>query len=105
MKPRHAAALALVGWYLMVPTPYGSSSLRYVENLPLSKWTIFQSFDSADACENGLYAMRKENSAKLKALAKAPPKDTNDASPAERLVFLYGLAQCVEADDPRLKEK
>ena len=39
MELRHAAALALV--YLMLPTPYGEHSLRYVPELPLSKWTVF----------------------------------------------------------------
>jgi len=35
MKPRHAAALALVGWYLMMP-PMGNGKV-YV-TAPLTKW-------------------------------------------------------------------
>jgi len=42
MKFRHAAALALVGWYLMVPSlnvdPPGPISRRH--ELPLSEWVI-----------------------------------------------------------------
>src|SRR6185312_12144148 len=34
MKPRHAAALALVGWYLMMP-PWNPA---LDANAPLSKW-------------------------------------------------------------------
>ena len=64
MKPRHAAALALVGWYLMVP-PY--SALKTVTDAttgqrrfptqteieqaaPLSAWTLGAGFDLAAEC-------------------------------------------------------
>lgn len=29
----------------------------------------------------------------------------NNGTPAQRLAFLYTQAQCIETDDPRLKEK
>jgi hypothetical protein len=43
MNPCHAASLALVGWYLMMP-PWGKV------NAPLSEWVVYQSFDSAEVC-------------------------------------------------------
>jgi hypothetical protein len=43
MTLRKAAALALVGWYLMMP-PWGKL------NAPLSEWVVYQSFDSAENC-------------------------------------------------------
>lgn len=43
MKLQNAAALALVGWYLMMP-PWGKV------NAPLSEWVVYQSFDSAEIC-------------------------------------------------------
>lgn len=37
MKPRHAAALALVGWYLMVP-PYNGNDLKPQTGASLYEW-------------------------------------------------------------------
>ncbi len=54
MKRRHAAALALVGWYLMVPPAIMNSEGRYTEidaTAALSHWKILGSFDSASQCE------------------------------------------------------
>ncbi len=53
MKPRHAAALALVGWYLMVPPIQNG---RPNDQAPFSKWVIEHIYDSADRCD---YVMRK----------------------------------------------
>lgn len=49
MKLSHAAALALVGWYLMLPPV--SSDGRIQKDAPLSDWYIFSSFDTKEACE------------------------------------------------------
>jgi len=49
MKSRHAAALALVGWYLMIPPMGLHVEVEY--NAPLSQWDMMGSFDSADECE------------------------------------------------------
>jgi hypothetical protein len=51
IKPRHTAALALVGWYLMVP-PLSADGTRIVENLPLSKWDAVLPFDNAEHRSN-----------------------------------------------------
>jgi hypothetical protein len=50
MKPRHAAALALLGWYLMVPSSKsnGEPDLQ----APLSKWEMDGFYDTAQACDN-----------------------------------------------------
>src|SRR5258708_29897532 len=48
MKSHHAAALALVGWYLMVP-PLGDG-LKHNDNAPLRLWKIEESFDTAAEC-------------------------------------------------------
>ncbi len=51
MKLPCAIALALVGWYLMVPPLDTDSSVsRRKDELPLSEWVIVGSFDTADAC-------------------------------------------------------
>ena len=71
MKPRHAAALALVGWYLMVPPIYDVPTATSPESVkigdkfaevrpsaPLGVWEVTASFDSADVCQAALYQMR-----------------------------------------------
>ena len=54
MTLRHAAALALVGWYLMVPpatAPNGTKGAKLMTDAPLSRWFMHGSFDSAKQCE------------------------------------------------------
>jgi hypothetical protein len=53
MNLRHAAALALVGWYLMVPLP-GNDPIPNAGVRSFLKWIHLQSFDSAAECEDGL---------------------------------------------------
>jgi hypothetical protein len=60
MNLRHAAALALVGWILMVPpltqTGPDSYNLPADTSAPLSKWTYkaVDHFDSEDECKTEL---------------------------------------------------
>jgi hypothetical protein len=80
MKLRHAAALALVGWYLMAP-PFPKGEHRYEPDtsVPLSQWIRRASFDSAAECEahktNWLDALKKNpedvSPAAAQAIAKA----------------------------------
>jgi len=49
MKLRHGAALALVGWYLMMLP--STSSGRIQKGAPLSHWYIFISFETKKECE------------------------------------------------------
>lgn len=62
MKLRHAAAFALMGWFLMVPPcgqcPKGDSRVIMGDtcpcpdpSAPLNKWLKDGSFNSRDACE------------------------------------------------------
>ena len=58
MKPSHAAALALVGWYLMAP-PFDRASLTFRTDVPVSEWDNLRAvhlhwegeFDSENECE------------------------------------------------------
>ena len=56
MKPRHAAALALAGWYLMMP-PMGNGKV-YV-TAPLSMWQIVVSVATLKDCKNVLLNYEK----------------------------------------------
>ena len=90
MKPRHAAALALVGWYLIIPLSTLPPGVAYKE--PLTKWQIVQGFDTADDC-NDFLSTFFEDSQQKRAL--------NLLGPAYRD---YMFAECISTDDPRLKE-
>ena len=89
MKPRHAAALALVGWYLMMP-PTGRDYPMGNVDAPLTQWMKRPTtYRDKDECEHVLDRHRRLTNSKNKQIA----------------VNFYKQAQCVSADDPRLKEK
>jgi|HubBroStandDraft_6_1064221.scaffolds.fasta_scaffold214846_3 hypothetical protein len=50
MTIRHAAALALVGWYLMVP-PAIPGTHEVNQSAPLSQWTLRRMFPRNQGCE------------------------------------------------------
>jgi hypothetical protein len=99
MKPRHAAALVLVGWYLMMPPPYGPKTNPGAA--PLGQWTVFGRYDSARECSDERTKMiRVQSMALLSDLVEG----VSDANlPSLSLDFKH--AQCIASDDPRLKEK
>jgi len=49
VNTRRAAALALVGWYLMVPPLSHDGGVD--DEAPLSKWFVLDRFDSAAKCK------------------------------------------------------
>jgi hypothetical protein len=91
MKLRHAAAFALVGWYLMVPPSIpGAKHAPYVnDQAPLSMWSIFKSYDSARACEHWRSEIR------LGQLEQGVPEDS---LPHDAIT----KSNCISSNDPRL---
>lgn len=123
MKPRHAAALALVGWYLMVPpSPYRSDGdTRPLSQIPISDWQTEHVYDSAQDCDQVLSKWHKiaadveKETHEFRAAAKKNPKTGLLEAPGlktplmskttpEQLWF-YENADCIATDDPRLKGK
>ena len=53
MRIWHAVALALVGWYLMVPPmSTGPAPWDFVnENAPMKDWTRYLAFDTPEMCK------------------------------------------------------
>jgi hypothetical protein len=51
MNPRHPAALALVGWYLLAPPLYKG---EVDEKAPLKEWTVLRSFGTVTECSQWL---------------------------------------------------
>lgn len=94
MTVRHAAALALAGWYLMVP-PYssGRTGIRFDFDAPLINWQLARSFDSAEDCE----------AFKLEALKVSTEQGIKRSRKITTSVWSVG--DCIASDDPRLKEK
>jgi hypothetical protein len=92
MKCCIAAALALVGWYLMVPPDKPGPPPRHPNDLaPLVKWTIVSSFDTAAECQ--------------KRIAGEQNDIANNARPADAPILfeLVDSQECIASDDPRLK--
>jgi hypothetical protein len=100
MTPRHAASLALVGWYLMAP-PYVSGCLPRTAyrlglikkvpvsldtDAPLAKWDNQGSFDSAKECE-------QQKTEEFERWNKPNSHELSDQ---------ILEAQCIATDDPRL---
>jgi hypothetical protein len=94
MRLRHAAALALAAWFLMMPPPKPVGD-HFVSNFsaPLSKWTRVRRFDLQSQCETTRAAYQQKPTGNLVImLGAAEAQATTKAS------------QCVAGDDPRLKE-
>jgi hypothetical protein len=102
MKLRHAAALALVGWYLMTP-PIGDD-LRPEIGAPLYEWSG-QWDDEADQ-ELPPFLTLAECEAK-KAANKQSYLEASKNPEVRKTWLRFGqsaaYAQCVKSDDPRLQ--
>jgi hypothetical protein len=128
MTLRHAATLALVGWYLMTPPPHPDPVTGLpngVPNLsaPFEYWQNEGSFDSAKDCNSMLESniqlsrqieanVRSEHKSEQQELAEEDKSDHDAKLPKGwmRGMRHYGLtaamsAQCIATDDPRLKGK
>ena len=108
MKIRHAAALALVGWYLMVPPNKN-------DDTPLTEWIVRRSYDSTEACQQGASDARAQAAAKLRHYDSMSDLDRrnlehNQAALDQEIADNATIDQsfrsaCIEANDPRLKGK
>jgi hypothetical protein len=126
MNPRHAAALALVGWYLMVPFPDAPGKPPNF-HAPLSQWNQMGAFDTAAACDKERESRRKLAAGALEQvkreiiedflrrnkaaqtsnqpLSEVPPKVHDDEVTASTEAVAVAASRCIASDDPRLKEK
>ena len=95
MKLRHAAALALVGWYLMTPP---TSKNKIHDDLPLSQWEKVQSSDTESQCQDALTDLYNPS------IDKRMRETTKPEAYKVFKRFMEDM-RCVSTDDPRLKEK
>jgi hypothetical protein len=115
MKARHAAALALIGWYLMVPLQTIRNQRWAIDrDAPLSKWEINGSFDSVKECQREKIAQSEEvRKEALKAVKEISGSEFSQgfsaaippwAVMADLIWQQSGAAVCVATDDPRLNK-
>jgi hypothetical protein len=94
MRSRHAAILALLGWYLIEPLPlpdpwwlsrywHWTTAHRWDVAAPLSRWPIRDTFEILEKRQDDLAMTRREN--------------------AEYIASSIEAWQCVASDDRRLK--
>jgi hypothetical protein len=104
VKSRHAAALVLVGWCLMLPpladevkppVPHRTVAL----SAPLSEWCLVQCFDTTQQCESMRQNWYDDGSHKLDVLLSYDGKFTLSL----RGVFAELFVRCIAAADPSVK--
>lgn len=94
MTTRHAAAFALVGWYLMIPPQIPNSTL--VNNdVPLAQWKKVRTFPHSEGCEAAKSRAREQALAHLAQIQHGRAGDPQRHCPR-------CFAECVKDDDPRL---
>ena len=99
MRSRHAAALALVGWYLMVAP--SSRHFAFVPSAPLPQWRLAGSFDTAAQCMKVRSKFIDRATDKVHPLG--PDREALEyAGTRESVATIF---KCIASDDPRLKEK
>jgi hypothetical protein len=91
MKFCHAAALALVGWYLMVPDPDNDiAGFNYDDchTAVVARCEIHDTFDTLAACKAALDGALRE-----------------EMEVEGGTALLFDKAACLASDDPRVKKK
>jgi hypothetical protein len=106
MTLRHAAALALVGWYLMMP-PINPSTDNERLDAPVSEWVIDSSYDSAQECQQAIHTLQRSLMPPRGASAESVRSQAAKAGQHARATdYERAIAAiCIATDDPRLKEK
>lgn len=89
VKPRHAAALALVGWYLMLPPPEAIQG-RIDFNV-YSRWSVIDKYDRIQDCEARRLQIKSSATSALAASGKGDLEHCSEC-----------YAECIASDDPRL---
>lgn len=93
MRALHLAALAALGWYLLIPPWSGSSANT---KAPFNVWEQFSSYDSARGCEAEKRSLFVSDTRTLVHVSEAEKARLDNR--AEQ----FRNARCISADDPRL---
>jgi hypothetical protein len=87
MNPRHAATLALVGWYLIGPPLKAGEPAAVDWNAPVSKWLPISFFDTATDCQKTIKEVEARTEERARQTQTKPPPNR----------FL-----CLDDNDPRM---
>jgi hypothetical protein len=102
MKLRHAAALALVGCYLMVPPAKVAQGDEVADtSAPLSEWSELSTYHTQADCEAACKTVRTEAERAQAIHFSNYPSSVAYAGVARRLA----AARCIAANASRLKSK
>jgi len=103
-KSRHVAALALVGWYLMMPPDSAKVPHSVDSDVPLSHWIVVATFAASDDCEKALADLQKteQDPISLDKTGKLARFQKHDEALGKARAV---NAACVESDDFRLNGK
>ena len=93
--PRHAAALALVGWYLMMPFPKTKCPDK-----SLNDYIHVKSYDTAKDCEKDKVDLIEQTRQPNYAVREGFKSWT-----VLQVRTMLQVSECIATDDPRLKEK
>ena len=85
MNLSHAAVLALIGWYLMVPPPPNNDYEQLAPKAALSSWVEIDDFSTLRQCKNGI-------------------ERALDGDVSAEIMVDFRLFRCVASNDPRLSE-
>jgi lipocalin len=101
---RHFAALAFVGWYLMMPPDSTKIPHEVEPESPLTHWITVASFDTEEKCEKALADIQNndQDPVTLDKTGKLKRFQKNDAALGKARAVNAG---CVASDDFRLKGK
>jgi hypothetical protein len=103
-KSRHLAALALVGWYLMMPPDSPKIPHEVDSAAPLSRWIVVSNFDTQEHCEKQLADLQNngQDPVGLDKTTRLVRYQKHDAALGKARAL---NSACVASDDWRLKAK
>lgn len=93
----HYVALAVIGWYLMVPPPDVATGAART-SAPYSEWLQGEHFETIGECQKFKEQVTKDGPAAYRTSGV-------DDRRLQRLVAGDRAARCISDDDPHLKER
>ena len=108
MKLRHAAAIVLSGWYLLLPPrPSTKSFWGFDANAPYLDWDIVAKFKTVDDCQKKLRLVRNAaapSPSDIKRMRRSGSKPLVGAELKDANEYM-SHAMCISTDDPGLNEQ
>jgi|SRR5208282_3053136 len=106
MNLRHAVALALVGWYLILPPALATNPNKPDLTAPLSKWTVHDKMQTATECERKRrLAVMLAHDPDFKEYGEATARQKRQPWSIEKVREFIDPLKCISSDDPRLRGK